>query len=162
MYATRISQEQQRDDHLLYDLLLSERFEKMEFFRGELEGPSHRVTFQPLLDGSCLVQYAGADYGRVPVYDETMIGEDERAPRYGRLIFLDRPAWRRMARMLDRCEILSWDHRYHGGTEEASQWYLDISCRGRRRICRAGFDAYPPPWERFIRLLQREIDSRIS
>jgi len=147
----------------LYELLLSDRFEMLEFYLGGQPGPNHRILFQPLLDGSCLVQYAGAEYGRMPEYDESIFTDDPDAPYYGKLIFLDRPSWRRLARMLDNCEILHWDHRYiDGDIDNGRQWYLDVSIRGQRRICRAGYNAYPPPWERYIRLLQQEIDPRIG
>lgn len=163
MLAERRVRENKINNGQLYELLLSDGFEKFEFYVGELTGPNHRVLLQPMLDGSCLVQYAGAEYGRMPEFDESILDEDEDAARYGRMIFLDRPAWRRLAKLLDSCDIMRWDHRYiQGENPGGKQWYLDIACRGRRSICRAGYNAYPPPWDRLMRILQREVDARIK
>lgn len=145
----------------LYSLLLDQKFEKLEFFISHKSGPHHRFCLQALPDGSCLVQFAGSTYCRVPQFDEFFINSDHES-RYGGLRFLDRTRWRRLSRLLDGCDVLDWDVWLSAGNlEEGTHWYLDISSRDSRRICRGGCDAFPPPWEKFISLLQREIDQRI-
>lgn len=145
----------------LYDLLLSEKFEKLEFFISHAFGPHHRLCLQAMPDGSCLVQFAGSSYCRIPQFDETFL-ESEQDDRYGRQIFLERSRWRRLAQLLDSCDLLDWDTWLaDGNLNEGTHWYLDIACSGARRVCRAGCDAYPPPWDRFMALIRREIDHRI-